>query len=200
MRRTALTRSSFDHRASSPLSAPAAVRSTPRLDAVQPHKGGTTSPPAASAGTSGTSTGAGGSGVAANCVAEMGATGLCKRCYDASGVLVHEDCPPPPTGNDPACVEITEGGPGTCTDYATYKIRSSDVCAQKNLFISNLEARPDVRQRRCRVDDLRLLSAARAVARHVQPGHGHERTGLQDLRGRERQRSSAPTATPTSPA
>ena len=49
------------------------------------------------------------------------------------------------------------------------------------------QARADVRQRRCRVDDLRLLSAARAVARHVQPGHGHERTGLQDLRGRQRQ-------------
>jgi hypothetical protein len=112
------------------------------LDAVQPHKGGTTSPPSGSAGASGTSTGAGGSGVAANCVAEMGATGLCKRCYDASGVLVHEDCPPPPTSSDPACVEITEGGPGTCTDYATYKIRSSDVCAQKNLFISNLKPGP----------------------------------------------------------
>jgi len=82
------------------------------LDAVQPHNGGTTSPPSGSAGTSGTSTGAGGS----------------------SGG--------PATGNDAVCVEITEGGPGTCVEYATYKIRSNDVCAQKNLFISNLKPGP----------------------------------------------------------
>jgi hypothetical protein len=42
-------------------------------------------------------------------------------------------------GTAPMCVRITEGGPGTCEDYATYKIRSADVCAQKNLVISSLE-------------------------------------------------------------
>ena len=47
------------------------------------------------------------------------------------------------TGGTPGtasmCVRITEGGPGTCGDYATYKIRSADVCAPKNLVISSLE-------------------------------------------------------------
>jgi hypothetical protein len=113
------------------------------LEAVQGHQGGTGSTGAGTAGTSGSSTGAGGSsGAPATCVAEMGPTGLCKRCYDPSGVLVHEDCPPPPTGDDPMCVQITEGGAGSCADYATYKLRSSDVCAQKNLFISRLEPGP----------------------------------------------------------
>ena len=46
------------------------------------------------------------------------------------------------SGAPATCIEITEGGAGTCTDYATYKIRSSDVCAQKNLFISRLEPGP----------------------------------------------------------
>jgi hypothetical protein len=43
------------------------------------------------------------------------------------------------SGTASMCVRITEGGPGTCEDYATYKIRSADVCAQKNLVISSLE-------------------------------------------------------------
>jgi len=43
------------------------------------------------------------------------------------------------SGSASMCVRITEGGPGTCEDYATYKIRSADVCAQKNLVISSLE-------------------------------------------------------------
>ena len=95
-------------------------------------------------GTSGTDAGAGGaSSASVSCVAEMGPNGLCKRCYDATGMLVHEDCPTPPaTGNDggATCVRITEGGgPGTCTDYATYKIGSADVCAQMNLALSSLE-------------------------------------------------------------
>ena len=43
------------------------------------------------------------------------------------------------SGTASTCVRITQGGPGTCEDYATYKIRSADVCAQKNLVISSLE-------------------------------------------------------------
>jgi hypothetical protein len=43
------------------------------------------------------------------------------------------------SGTASMCVRITEGGTGTCEDYATYKIRSADVCAQKNLVISTLE-------------------------------------------------------------
>ena len=43
------------------------------------------------------------------------------------------------SGTASMCVRITEGGTGTCEDYATYKIRSADVCAQKNLVISSLE-------------------------------------------------------------
>ena len=43
------------------------------------------------------------------------------------------------SGTASMCVRITEGGPGTCEDYANYKIRSADVCAQKNLVISSLE-------------------------------------------------------------
>jgi hypothetical protein len=43
------------------------------------------------------------------------------------------------SGSASMCVRITEGGPGTCEDYSTYKIRSADLCAQKNLVISSLE-------------------------------------------------------------
>jgi len=43
------------------------------------------------------------------------------------------------SGTDSTCVRITEGGPGTCEDYSSYKIRSADVCAQTNLVISSLE-------------------------------------------------------------
>ena len=43
------------------------------------------------------------------------------------------------SGTASMCVRITEGGTGNCQDYATYRIRSADVCAQKNLVISSLE-------------------------------------------------------------
>src|SRR6185312_10390731 len=85
---------------------------------------------------------AGSSGAASgSCVAEMGPTGLCKRCYDASGLLILEDCVPPsrpptpdaaaPPPPPPKC-DQTSGADGaickTCWDATTGMVISND-CA-----------------------------------------------------------------------
>jgi hypothetical protein len=102
------------------------------LQDMQPPKGDTSTP--------GTDAGAGGaSGGAASCVAEVGPNGVCKRCYDATGILVHEDCPPPPPPTpDPMCVNIQDGGPTSCKDAATWKKYGTDRCAQQSLTLTNL--------------------------------------------------------------
>ena len=115
------------------------------LDAVQGHKGGTGSPP---------------SGYGRHLRYQHGRRRLVGRAGELRRrdgadrplqALLRPERRPGPRGLSAAapdrrrpalCVEITEGGAGTCTDYATYKIRSSDVCAQKNLFISRLEPGP----------------------------------------------------------
>jgi hypothetical protein len=45
-------------------------------------------------------------------------------------------------GGTAMCAEITEGGPGTCQDYGTWKQRASDACAQKNLTLTDLKSGP----------------------------------------------------------
>jgi hypothetical protein len=100
-----------------------------------PPQGGASDGKAGSAGGTGA---AGSSGSSLSCVGEMGPTGICKRCYDATGVLVHEDCPPPPapppdggTPLPPKCGETT-GASGqickTCWDPLTGLVISND-CA-----------------------------------------------------------------------
>lgn len=86
----------------------------------------------AAAGSSGSSSG--------SCVAEMGPTGICKRCYDASGALILEDCPPPPPPplDAGACISIDDGGSSSCKDPATWQKYGAERCAQQNLVLTTL--------------------------------------------------------------
>jgi hypothetical protein len=112
----------------------------------------------------GTATGAGGAsggdvGASLTCDAVANADGtLCKRCVDASGAVVREDCPPSSgtasggsTGTDAgtagntggSCVKIDGGGgPSSCKDAATWKQYGADVCAQQNLVLSDIAYGP----------------------------------------------------------
>src|SRR6185369_2592356 len=103
----------------------------------------------------GTVTGAGGAGTSLTCDAVSKADGtVCKRCVDASGVVVREDCPPssgtgsggsggsgPATGGSTgvSCVKIDGGGgPTSCKDAATWKKYGADACAQQNLVLNDI--------------------------------------------------------------
>jgi hypothetical protein len=112
-------------------------------------------------------TGAGGSGESATCAAVMGADGsVCKQCIDATGAIVYDSCaatPPTPTGtagttggggtgpdgaagaggatggsSGAACVKITDGGPTSCKDSATWKMYGAAACAQQNLTLTDI--------------------------------------------------------------
>src|SRR3954468_19656069 len=75
---------------------------------------------------------------------------VCKRCVDASGVVVREDCPPSSgsgsggsggsggsTGG--SCIKIDGGGgPSSCKDAATWKKYGADACAQQNLVLNDI--------------------------------------------------------------
>jgi len=110
----------------------------------------------------GTGTGAGGGpgtdpGASLTCDAVPSADGtVCKRCVDASGVVVREDCPPSSgtgsggsTGSGTAgsaggsCIRIDGGGDRTsCKDAATWKKYGADACAQQNLALSDIAFGP----------------------------------------------------------
>ena len=97
-----------------------------------------------SVGAGGKQGGAGASGAASgsgSCVAEMGATGVCKRCYDATGLLIFEDCPPPPRPPAPdaaVCISIDDGGATSCKDPATWQRYGAARCQEQNLVLSAL--------------------------------------------------------------
>jgi hypothetical protein len=109
----------------------------------------------------GTATGAGGSagsdaGASLTCDAVSNADGtICKRCVDASGALVREDCPPSSSGaggggstgsstgtggsSGGSCIKLDGGGgPSSCKDAATWKQYGADACAQQNLVLSDI--------------------------------------------------------------
>ena len=94
---------------------------------------------------------AGAPGAAVSCksvVNENGAT--CKSCVDANGASVYEACDPVPggsggttgggPGNDPgACLTLSDGGPTSCKDAATWMKYGAESCAQKNLTLTDLK-------------------------------------------------------------
>ena len=97
---------------------------------------------------------AGAPGAAVSCksvVNENGAT--CKSCVDANGASVYEACDPVPAGsggsggttgggpgNDPgACLTLSDGGPTSCKDAATWMKYGAETCAQKNLTLTDLK-------------------------------------------------------------
>ena len=110
------------------------------LDGVDlPDTGGGTKP--------GTMTGAAGaSGASVKCDATMGPKGeSCKTCWDASGIVVHQECAGPIStgtagfdGTTPqACTKLEDGGPGSCKDAATWKRYGSDACNAQTLLLTD---------------------------------------------------------------
>jgi hypothetical protein len=90
-------------------------------------------------GTTSGGTGAGGAsgGTATTCDAYTNAAGaVCKRCVDASGVVLSDECPPPqpPT----SCTKINDGGPSSCKDAATWKQYGATSCARLGLTLSDI--------------------------------------------------------------
>jgi hypothetical protein len=111
-------------------------------------------------------TGKGGSGESASCAAVMNADGtVCKQCVDANGAIVYESCAPAPTttgaagttgtggtgaagaagtggaaggSRGGACLKITDGGPTSCKDSATWKMYGLAACAQQNLTLTDI--------------------------------------------------------------
>ena len=88
----------------------------------------------------GGATGAGGSsGAEITCDAYTNPAGaVCKRCVDASGVVISDDCPtpPPPTGG--TCTKINDGGPTSCKDAATWKNYGGATCARLGLALTDV--------------------------------------------------------------
>jgi hypothetical protein len=97
-----------------------------------------------SAGKSGaTGTGAGGgpgADASLSCDAVSNADGaICKRCVDASGVVVSDECPQPPPPQPPtSCTKVNDGGPSSCKDAATWKQYGANSCAQLGLTLSDI--------------------------------------------------------------
>lgn len=117
------------------------------LNGVSPGKdpGG---PSMGTAGAPGSNAGSGGaSGVAVSCKADVNASGAtCKTCVDASGAIVYEACDSPPTGSggtsgtDPgACITLSDGGPTSCKDAATWMKYGADRCSQQGRVLTDLK-------------------------------------------------------------
>jgi len=70
----------------------------------------------------------------------------CKTCWDATGVVVANDCAPSPTGaggsggstGGGSCINVIDGGPSSCKDYATWKKYGTDRCAQQKLVLTDV--------------------------------------------------------------
>jgi hypothetical protein len=112
-------------------------------------------------GTGGSSTGTGGApanagsagapGAAVSCKAVVNASGAtCKECVDATGAIVYEACDSVPVGSggtggtgpatDPgACITLSDGGPTSCKDAATWMKYGAQACAQQNLTLTDLK-------------------------------------------------------------
>ena len=87
--------------------------------------------------TGGTGAGGASGGGAIACDAYTNATGaVCKRCVDATGVVLSDECPPPqpPT----SCTKVNDGGPTSCKDAATWKQYGASSCAQLGLTLSDI--------------------------------------------------------------
>ena len=100
---------------------------------------------------------AGAPGVAVSCKAVVDANGAtCKSCVDANGAIVYEACDAVPTGsggsggsggttgsgpgNDPgACITLSDGGPTSCKDAATWMKYGAEACGQQNLTLTDLK-------------------------------------------------------------
>jgi len=112
-------------------------------DAGGPSMGSAGAP--ASAGTGGAP------GAAVSCKAVVNANGAnCKSCVDANGAIVYEACDSVPAGsggaggsgpgNNPgACITLTDGGPSSCKDAATWMKYGAARCAQQNLTLTDLK-------------------------------------------------------------
>ena len=94
----------------------------------------------------------GASGTAVSCKAVVNASGAtCKECVDANGAIVYEACDSVPAGSggtggsgsgttDPgACITLSDGGPTSCKDPATWKKYGTDACAQQKLTLTDLK-------------------------------------------------------------
>ena len=94
---------------------------------------------------------AGAPGAAVSCKAVVNASGAtCKECVDANGAIVYEACDPVPAGsggtggsgpatNPGACLTLSDGGPTSCKDAATWMKYGAQACAQKNLTLTDLK-------------------------------------------------------------
>ena len=90
-------------------------------------------------------------GAAVSCKAVVNASGAtCKSCVDASGASVSEACDSVPVGSggtsgsgpgsDPgACITLSEGGPTSCKDAATWMKYGTESCAQQKLTLTDLK-------------------------------------------------------------
>ncbi len=90
-------------------------------------------------------------GVAVSCQAVVNASGAtCKECVDANGAVVYEACDSVPAGSggtsgsgpgtDPgACITLSDGGPTSCKDAATWMKYGAQACAQQNLTLTDLK-------------------------------------------------------------
>jgi hypothetical protein len=94
-----------------------------------------------SAGRGGTTSGGADAGSASGgaiaCDAYTNAAGAsCKRCVDASGVVLSDECPPPPPPT--TCTKLSDGGPSSCKDAATWKQYGATACAQLGMSLSDI--------------------------------------------------------------
>ncbi|HEY7372895.1 MAG TPA: hypothetical protein VIF57_12085 [Polyangia bacterium] len=111
-------------------------------------------------------TGAGGSSASPTCAAVTGADGaVCKQCIDATGAVVYDSCASAPTvagsagttggggtgmagaagtggaaggSGGGACIQISDGGPTSCKDSATWKMYGTAACAERNLTLADI--------------------------------------------------------------
>jgi hypothetical protein len=112
---------------------------SPGNDAGGPSLGTSGAP--ASAGTGGAT------GIEVSCKAVVNANGAtCKSCVDATGAIVSEACDSVPSGsggtsgNDSAaCITLSDGGPTSCKDAATWMKYGAEICAEKNLTLTDLK-------------------------------------------------------------
>jgi hypothetical protein len=90
-------------------------------------------------------------GAVVSCKAVVNASGAtCKSCVDANGAVVSEACDSVPAGSggtsgsgpgsDPgACFTLSDGGPTSCKDAATWMKYGAQACAQQNLTLADLK-------------------------------------------------------------
>src|SRR5213078_1445649 len=97
-------------------------------------------PPSSGTGSGGTGAGGASGGGAIACDANTNAAGaVCKRCVDASGVVLSDECPPPQPPQPPtSCTKLSDGGPSSCKDTATWKQYGATSCARLGLTLSEI--------------------------------------------------------------